>query len=109
MKLSISAILDYLEAFFSPIGKTVLDFFHAAMMQVAKSGGEVLTAAALAAVKAAESEGVSGSEKFDAAKSALIDSLVNQGISFSINAIHIALESAVAKLKEVDNAGTNQS
>lgn len=92
------------------IKKTVQNFFHktvnsleAGLLALAKSiadnGGDVLIAAALAAVTAAETTGGKGEDKFKAAQAAVIASLRAKGIPVVKNAVNGAIEAAVASMK----------
>lgn len=89
---SISSIFDsardQLADFFVPFIRTVLN-----------NGGQILLQAAMKGVIAAEQENVPGEEKFKIAKNAVIIELKTKGIPVVINAVHSAIEAAVAKMK----------
>lgn len=78
----------------------LLGFVSALAENIEKNGGQVLRDAALAAVKAAEANGGSGSDKFNAALESVISTLEQQGIPVVINAVRGAIEAAVAQVKE---------
>ena len=77
----------------------LLGFVSALAENIEKHGGQVLRDAALAAVKAAEANGGSGSDKFNAALESVISTLEQQGIPVVINAVRGAIEAAVAQIK----------
>lgn len=77
----------------------LLGFVSALAENIEKNGGQVLRDAALAAVKAAEANGGSGSDKFNAALESVISTLEEQGIPVVINAVRGAIEAAVAQIK----------
>jgi len=77
----------------------LLGFVSALAENIEKNGGQVLRDAALAAVKAAEANGGSGSDKFNAALESVISTLEQQGIPVVINAVRGAIEAAVAQIK----------
>ena len=76
-----------------------LDFVSALAESIKENGGEILQAAAMEAVKAAEDSGGSGRDKFEAAFSKVAEVLTREGIPLVTNAINGAIESAVAQLK----------
>ena len=65
---------------------------------IARNGGDILVAAAAAAVQAAETQGGTGDQKFKAAQAAVIAALIAKGIPVVKNAINGAVEAAVAEL-----------
>ncbi|QDV34887.1 phage holin, LLH family [Tautonia plasticadhaerens] len=67
---------------------------------LARAGGEVLISAAKEAVLAAERQGGSGKDKYNAARKALVINLQAQSIPLIDNAINLAIESAVAALND---------
>lgn len=77
----------------------VESFFSAAIKAVAENGGPLLVSLAEAGVAAAEAAGGSGSDKAKAAFDSIVAGLQAQGVPVVINAVNIALETAVAKLK----------
>lgn len=98
------SFLDTLKAEIEQIFNTVTaflgTFFNAAVQAVAAGGGQLLVQSAINAVTAAETAGGSGSDKFNAAKSAVIADLTAKGIPVITNAIHLAIEAAVANVKQ---------
>ena len=93
-------ISEYLKSFFTEAEKIALTFLSAAAKSIASSGGALLTSAALVAVKAAQESGGTNDEKFQAAFDAVKDTLASEGIIAGTNAINVAIEAAVAQLKE---------
>ena len=91
--------LDFLHSLFHSAGKVVSELSLALAKVMAESGGEFLAQTALTAVAAAETSGGTGTEKFNAAKAVVVTALEGQGIPVVLNAIHAALEGAVAHMK----------
>lgn len=83
---------------FANISSAVLVGTAQLLHSIEQNGGAVLVSAAAAAVAAAETQGGSGSDKFEAAKAAVISTLTSQGIPVVTNAVHGAIEAAVAAL-----------
>lgn len=100
--MSDSTFLKSLEnnahSFFSWISGAGFAFYKAAINSVEASGGQVLKDAATSAVTAAEAAGGTGNEKFTAAFNAVEAELKTAGVAVVVNAINIAIESAVAAL-----------
>lgn len=90
------SIMKKLVSFFKPAVKT---FSNALITSVAKNGGELLTLAATEAVKAAEANGGSGKDKFDAAVNSVVNTLGQKGIDAAKNAVEGAVLMAVANMK----------
>lgn len=74
-------------------------FISALAKSIADNGGKVLTDAALNAVKAAEANGGSGKEKFEAAFASVVATLTAEGIPVVTYAIRGAIEAAVAQIR----------
>lgn len=81
------------------IGKDTLDFIAPLAKEISKNGGDFLIQVAYKAVVAAEANGGSGSDKFNAAKNSVVTALAAEGLPIVLNAVHGALEAAVAKMK----------
>lgn len=77
-----------------------ITFFHAAIYSVEQSGGQFLRDAATQAAQAFENENLSNEEKFSGAYKSVVGQLEAQAIPIVINAIRIAIETAVANLKQ---------
>lgn len=86
-------------SFFTEAEQIALTFLQAAASSIAASGGALLVSAAEQAVIAAEAQGGSGSDKLNAAVDAVKGTLANAGMQAAENAIRIAIEAAVAKMK----------
>lgn len=78
-----------------------ISFYEALEESIEANGGKVLRDAAIAAVAAAESKGGSGEDKFNYAVAAVVAVLTTEGLPILKNAIHGAVEVAVANLKAV--------
>ena len=76
-----------------------LAFMSALLDDIEKSGGRLLQETALAAVKAAEEKGGSGSDKFSAAVTSIVATLTSLGVPFLTHAVNGAIEAAVAQIK----------
>jgi hypothetical protein len=102
MKLfeALNGLWDAFVEWLEDIGEDVLDFVKPLGKQIAAGGGALLVEAARQAVKAAEAEGGSGRDKFNAAQSKVVEVLEKQGINVIINAVNGAIEAAVAGLKK---------
>jgi len=102
MKLfdALNSLWDNLVEWLEDIGEDILNFTKPLAKQIAKNGGKLLLDTALAAVVAAEQAGGSGSDKFDVAKNLVISELEVKGLPIVLNAVHGAIEAAVAKLNE---------
>lgn len=96
----LSELWDKIMEWFEDIGEEIVNGLKPLAKEIAKNGGALLLNAAFEAVRAAEAQGGSGSDKFNAAKSTVIAKLEDEGIDVVINAVHGAIESAVARLKE---------
>lgn len=92
LRNALSDVVDRLESFFSA-------FFGAAVHAVEAGGGELLVTLATSAVAAAEATPGGGSAKFDAAKASVLAGLSSAGVPILKNAVHIAIETAVANLR----------
>ena len=88
----LEAVWDFIENIFS-------DFFSELGDLIQKSGGELLLATALAAVKAAEESGGSGEDKFKSAYETIVGKLEAEGVTVITTAVKGAIEAAVAKMK----------
>ena len=95
----LSPFLDFLHDLFSTASRAVSALTLAAARALTQGGGDLLAEAAMTAVAAAEAKGGSGSDKFAAAKSSVIATLEAKGVPLVLNAIHLAVESAVAAAK----------
>lgn len=95
----LKSVKDGIHELIQSIFGAALDFVSALAASIEKNGGSLLQKAALAAVKAAEDAGGSGSDKFDAAFDQVVEVLKNEGIPIVINAINGAIEAAVAEIK----------
>lgn len=95
-----SRILKEIAEWFEEIGESILDGLKPLARQIAKNGGTMLLEAATQAVIAAEQSGGSGRDKFDAAKGSVIATLQASSLPIVMNAVHGAIEIAVAALKE---------
>lgn len=95
-----SRMLKEIAAWFEDIGESILDGIKPLARQIARNGGALLLEAATAAVIAAEAQGGSGRDKFDAARGSVIATLEAKSLPIVMNAIHGAIEIAVAALKE---------
>lgn len=84
--------------FFTVSERVVLIFSSSLIHSIAQNGGDILIQAAKTAVDAAEAAGGSGSEKREAAKASIIESLKANGIPLVMNSINGAIEAAVAEL-----------
>jgi len=91
---------DEVTDWFESIGEDIMDFVKPLAKEIASSGGKVLLATALEAVKIAEGTGGSGPDKFKAAQNYIVEALKSQGLPIVINAINGAIEAAVASLKK---------
>lgn len=85
----LKGVLGYVKAFLSPLA-----------LEIAKAGGTFLLETAMEAVKKAEDNGGSGSEKWKFAKEYIVDRLEQEGMAIVTVAIHGAIEASVAKLKQ---------
>lgn len=86
--------------FLKSVLSTVTSFLNPLARQIAKNGGALLLQTALAAVIAAEQSGAKGEDKFSAAKAVVLAKLKAEGIPIVLNAVHGAIEAAVAQIKE---------
>lgn len=93
------SFLTNIEAFFLGLDKDVVAALAALAESITNNGGAILINAAQAAVIAAEGAGGTGAQKLDAAKTAVIQVLTNQGIPFVESAVNGAIEAAVAQNK----------
>ncbi len=91
--------LDFLHSLFHSAGKVVSELSLALAKVMAESGGEFLAQTALAAVASAELTGGTGADKFNAAKTTVVTALEAKSIPVVLNAVHSALEGAVAHMK----------
>lgn len=91
----LEAVWDFIEGIFS-------DFFSELGNLIEKNGGELLLATADAAVKAAESHGGPGAEKFEIAYKTVVDKLTGEGVDVLqkgfVTAVEGAIIAAVAKM-----------
>jgi hypothetical protein len=95
---------SWLESFFSSILSKVTDFLSNVAHSIAVNGGPVLVELATAAVAAAEAQGGSGQDKFNAAVKAVTSGLTAQGVPVVLNAVNAAIEAAVANLQASQTA-----
>lgn len=91
---------DKVKSFLKGLISDIIGFFDPLAREIARNGGKLLLEAAMAAVIAAEQKGGSGEDKFKAAKATVIATLQSQSFPIVINAVHGALEAAVARMKE---------
>lgn len=89
-------ILDFLSDAFN----WVKPIFSAALKQLIKGGGATLIAAATNAVAAAQAHGGTGDEKYEIAFKAVKETIKDSGQDVVDSAINLAIEMAVAKLKD---------
>ena len=82
------------------IGRGVWAFLSAGAEVIEANGGKVLIAAALEAVAAAEKAGGNGGDKFKVAKDTVIARLEAASIPIVLNAVHLAIENAVAEMNK---------
>lgn len=99
MPTLVQKFLDAVQHLLDDVEKNVLSFFDSLATSIASNGGAVLLSAALKAVEAAETTGGTGQEKFEAAKASVIATLKEQGLPIIMNAVHGAIEAAVAQQK----------
>lgn len=92
-------IIGLLKAFGEALLAAVFSGFQDLVKSVADNGGQLLMDAADEAVRAAEAQGGSGFEKYDAAFDAIAAKLASEGVEVVGNAVNGAIEAAVAKLK----------
>lgn len=93
-------VVVFLKSLLSAAQQIAFAFLLAGAKAIAASGGALLTDAATAAVKAAENAGGSGTEKYEAAFAAVVGTLEDAGQPVVENAVNLAIEAALAKLKE---------
>lgn len=89
----------WIESFFSSILSNVTSFMSNVAHSIAVNGGPVLVELATAAVAAAEAQGGSGSDKFNAAVKAVTSGLEAKGVPIVLNAVNAAIEAAVANMQ----------
>lgn len=89
-----------IKSFFKGILGEIAEFLSPLAREIAASGGKLLLQAAAEAVLAAEHQGGSGADKFKAARTSVIATLEKNGIPIVLNAVHGAIEGAVAKLNQ---------
>ena len=86
--------------FFKGVLREITAFLNPLAREIARNGGKLLLEAAAAAVLAAEVQGGSGEDKFKAAKATVISRLEAESIPIVLNAVHGAIEAAVARINE---------
>lgn len=86
--------------FFKGVLREIAAFLNPLALEIARSGGKLLIEAAAAAVLAAEQSGGTGEEKLKLARDIVIDKLRMAGIPIVLNAIHGAIEAAVAEYNQ---------
>lgn len=90
------------EAFFADLftaaGKLAITFLSSLAKEMVASGGALLQDAAKSAVLAAETQGGSGKDKFNAAYDAVVGTLENAGVPVIVNAVQGAIIGAVAEM-----------
>jgi hypothetical protein len=86
----------WIESFFSSILANVTSFLSNVAHSIAANGGPVLIELATAAVAAAEAQGGSGKDKFNAAVASVTAGLEAKGVPVVLNAVNAAIEAAVA-------------
>jgi hypothetical protein len=84
--------------FFGRVGRGIWAFLSAGAEVIAENGGKLLMQSALEAVVAAEAAGGNGGDKFKVAKDTVIAKLRVAGIPIVLNAVHLAIENAVAEM-----------
>lgn len=90
---------DKLKSLADEILEFVESFFGAAIKAVEQNGGPLLVQLATDAVAAAEASGGSGGQKLQAAVDSVVAGLKTNGVPVVLNAVNIAVETAVANLK----------
>jgi hypothetical protein len=85
---------------FKGLLKETQDFLRPLALEIARNGGKLVLETAMEAVAVAESHGGTGEEKFKRAREYAIDRLESQGQQVVINALHGAIEAAVARMKQ---------
>lgn len=93
-------VVDFLMKMLTAAERIAFEFLLVGAKSIAQSGGALLTDAAMAAVRAAEETGGSGTEKYEAAFNSIVGTLKDAGQPVVENAVNLAIEAAVAKLKE---------
>lgn len=100
MKALFDQILKFLEALGHALFASVTRSFEAGIQSVVENGGELLIDAARDAVRAAEESSATGFDKFDVAFDHASARLKSEGLAVVKNAVSIAIENAVAELKQ---------
>ena len=95
----ITSFFGHVAHLFEGTGKHVVSFLDSLADTILRNGGQLLIEAATKAVLAAETPGTSGPDKFNAAKAIVVSELSAAGIPIVVNAIHAAIEGAVANMK----------
>lgn len=96
-----SNVWQDIKGFFSDAEKDAVAFLDALASSIVKHGGAELMQAAADAVTVAETTGGTGAQKFAAAKSSVIADLTSKGIPILFNAVHAAIEAAVAQMQAI--------
>lgn len=91
-------ILSSIKLWFTGISARLSKALKATTAVIVEGGGDMLLNLAADAVRAAESTGGSGEDKFNAAKKVVIKGLQQRGRVVIMNAIHSAIEMAVAEM-----------
>lgn len=91
---------DFFEKLGAQFGGAFLVFIVAGAKAMLAGGGQLLKSAALAAVHSQEQEGGTGAEKRQRAFDAITGTLLSAGIPVIANAVYLAIEAAVASLRE---------
>ncbi len=94
----ITSFFGHVAHLFDGTGKHVVSFLDSLADTIYKNGGQALIDAATKAVIAVETPGTSGADKFEAAKAIVVSELHAAGIAVVTNAVHSAIEGAVANL-----------
>jgi len=97
--MTFKALQNAFHAFVQHFESDALSFVSSLASNIVANGGKVLTDAAIAAVTAAETNGGTGQEKFAAAVASVTATLTAEGLPVVTNAVHGAIEAAVAQIK----------
>lgn len=93
-------VWDGLLSFLKDAYEWALPIVKAALQSLLKGGGATLMDAAMNAVKAAEATDADGDSKWEMAYDAVKQTLESEGREVVKSAVNLAIEMAVAKLKE---------
>ncbi len=97
---TLSEFWDDLTDWLQGIGDKIMVFLKPGAKLIARNGGALLIQLATEAVALAERTGGNGDDKFNAARKHVENGLKAQVPNLAINAVKLAIESAVAALNE---------